>query len=145
MIRFTIPGEPVGKQRPRTVQNGGRVHSFTPIKTVMYERKVALACRDACRGQQMPLNEPLCVELWFYLPIPKSASMRLRDRLRNDWVTKKPDIDNLTKSILDGCNGIAYADDNQIAATVAYKIYADRPRTEVIIASLSSRREQKDE
>ena len=37
--------------------------------------------------------------------------------------TKKPDLDNLVKSVLDGLNGIAYVDDNQIIDIEARKEY----------------------
>ena len=52
--------------------------------------------------------------------------------------TKKPDIDNIAKAILDGLNGIAYGDDNQISELEIQKLYDSRARTEVEI----ERREQ---
>lgn len=140
-LRFTIPGEPVPKQRARQAQlPNGRVHSYTPAKTARYEERVAWSCKAAARGSQFDPGAPLCVEAWFYVPIPKSLSRRQQEALRGEWCTKKPDTDNLLKSILDGCNGIAYKDDNQIALTVARKIYSDCPRAEVDITILGSRK-----
>jgi Holliday junction resolvase RusA-like endonuclease len=38
--------------------------------------------------------------------------------------TKKPDIDNLTKAILDALNGIAWNDDAQVAQITAKKVWS---------------------
>ena len=35
-IRFSIPGQPMGKQRPRVVHNGSFSQAFTPKETVSY-------------------------------------------------------------------------------------------------------------
>lgn len=137
-VRFTANVIPRGKQRARTVNNGWGVHSYTPRETVIYERKIAWACRSACRGAQMPENAPLSLEAVFYMPIPKSANKGLRERMASERMmhTKKPDTDNMLKSVLDGCNGIAYKDDNQIAQIRATKVYSENPRVEVTISTI---------
>lgn len=137
-IHFTANVIPRGKQRARTVNNGWGVHSYTPRETVIYERKIAWACRSACRDAQMPENAPLSLEAVFYMPIPKSANKGLRERMASERMmhTKKPDTDNMLKSVLDGCNGIAYKDDNQIAQIRATKVYSENPRVEVTISTI---------
>ena len=137
-IHFTVNVIPRGKQRARTVNNGWGVHSYTPRETVIYERKIAQACRSACRGAQMPENAPLSLDAIFYMPIPKSANKGLRERMASERMmhTKKPDTDNMLKSVLDGCNGIAYKDDNQIAQIRATKFYSENPRVEVTISTI---------
>ena len=137
-IHFTVNVIPRGKQRARTVNNGWGVHSYTPRETVIYERKIAWACRSACRGAQMPENAPLSLDAVFYMPIPKSANKGLRERMASERMmhTKKPDTDNMLKSVLDGCNGIAYKDDNQIAQIRATKVYSENPRVEVTISTI---------
>ena len=47
--------------------------------------------------------------------------------------TKKPDIDNITKCILDGLNGVAYRDDTQVVEVSAKKIYAEKAEVKVEI------------
>lgn len=137
-IRFTVNAVPRGKQRARTVNNGWGVHSYTPRETVIYERKIAWACRSACKGAQMPENAPLSLDAVFYMPIPKSANKGLRERMASERMmhTKKPDTDNMLKSVLDGCNGIAYKDDNQIAQIRAMKVYSENPRIDVTIETI---------
>lgn len=139
MIQFTVMGEPVPKARARTTVQGGFAHSYTPSKTVQYERKVATACRNACRGFQFAPETPLKFTAWIYMPIPKSTGKRLTERLASGRVyhVKKGDIDNILKSLLDGSIGIAFKDDNQISAIRAEKKYSDCPRVEVKIEELS--------
>ena len=51
-------------------------------------------------------------------------------------MTKKPDIDNLIKFVMDslsGHNGF-FLDDNQVYTIYAEKLYSDNPRTEILIA-----------
>ena len=47
--------------------------------------------------------------------------------------TKKPDLDNIAKAILDSLNGIAYKDDSQIVSLLISKKYSDRPRVEITL------------
>ena len=39
-IRFSIPGKPFGKQRPRVVHRGSYSKAYTPEETVNYENLV---------------------------------------------------------------------------------------------------------
>ena len=50
--------------------------------------------------------------------------------------TKKPDIDNIIKAVLDALNGIAYKDDTQVVQVMAQKKYADKAFVEVAICEL---------
>ena len=43
-IKFTIPGPPKGKQRPRICKVNGRTIAYTPKQTIEYERLVMARC-----------------------------------------------------------------------------------------------------
>ena len=45
--------------------------------------------------------------------------------------TKKPDIDNIIKIVLDSLNGVAFADDIQIVSVKASKDFADSDFLEI--------------
>jgi Holliday junction resolvase RusA-like endonuclease len=124
-IRFTIPGEPTGKARPRVTKWG----THTPEKTVLYENLV-----KTCYDGEM-YDCPLVMEVTAYYNIPKSASKKNRELMLNFQLlpTKKPDCDNVLKIIADALNGIAYKDDSQIVRAVVSKFYAEIPRVEVEI------------
>lgn len=135
MISFTIPGAPRGKGRPRATRFGKGIRLYTDAKTASYEGLVALAAETALSGRA-PLTGPLCVSVLVKLPVPASASKKAREAMLNGTQppAKKPDLDNIVKAVLDGCNGVAFADDAQICWINAGKIYAERPGVDVIIS-----------
>lgn len=131
-IRFTIPGEPKGKGRPRFNRATGR--SYTPSGTVEYENLVKLFFNQSC-ADKFPDDAQLKMHLDMYYSIPKSASKKKRIGMGSGAIrpTKKPDIDNILKAVADSLNGIAYKDDSQIVAVECFKYYSDEPRVEVLI------------
>ena len=80
---------------------------------------------------------PLEINMKFYMLIPQYLSKVKKNRLTLEkevkYVTKKPDLDNLLKAILDGLNGIAYFDDGQVVKLSVEKVYSFNPRTEIEI------------
>ena len=134
MIEFTVEGRPVGKARPRVTRNG----TYTPKKTKDYEDLVKWSCRSKYKGE--PLKGPLRIEIVFYMYIPKNTSKaRIKKKLNDERLpTKKPDFDNLTKSITDAINGIAYEDDSQIVEAHIYKKFGKEPRAEVRITEMDA-------
>jgi len=124
-MKFTIPGEPVGKGRPRVTKWG----AYTPEKTVLYENLV-----KTCYDGKLHEGE-LIMSVEAYYQIPKSTSKRTAELMRLETIrpTKKPDCDNVLKIIADALNGIAYKDDSQIVDARVQKFYSDNPRVEVVI------------
>ena len=136
IIRLEIPGEPIGKARPRVSKFG----SYTPKKTKNYETFVK-ELFFAKHGQVL-LEGPLEVEIKAYFKIPKSVSKKRREEMINGQITptKKPDIDNVIKGIADALNDIAYEDDKQIVRVIAEKYYSEKPRAEVTIKTINDNR-----
>ena len=130
MRAFTIEGEPKGKGRPRFSVVNGRVHTRTPDGTVIYENMVKLSYRDACKEPMYDKDVPLVVQITAFYGIPKSTSKKKRQDMLFEKIrpTKKPDIDNLCKVVLDSLNQIAYHDDAQIVKATVSKFYSDYPR-----------------
>ena len=123
---FFIPGDPVAKGRPRAASIGGKARLYTPKKTEKYENLVRLACGDAI---SRPVSIPCYVRAVAVLPVPQSWSKkRTEAAIRGDELpTKRPDLDNYLKAILDGMNGVAFADDSQVVEISARKQYGVRP------------------
>lgn len=132
-VKFTVPGEPKGKQRPRTVKNrySGKTMTYTPEQTVIYENMVAYSYRQQC-GNKM-LDGAIEAKISAYFPIPRSESKRKKALMAAGeiWHTKKIDSDNLAKAILDSLNQIAFHDDAQVAKLIVEKRYGEQPRVEV--------------
>lgn len=142
-IKFTVPGEPRGKARPRTVRNKytGKVTTYTPDKTAEYERLIAFAYKRACGESFGKL--PLIVAIYAYYGIPKSWSNAKRTSAVEGTLlpTKKPDADNVVKVVCDALNGVAYDDDSQIVQLYVHKLYSHVPRLEVEITPVGERQQ----
>jgi Holliday junction resolvase RusA-like endonuclease len=133
-LDFTIPGAPRGKGRPRASRFGGGVRLYTDAKTASYENLITLAAIEALKGRAR-LEGPLCVSVMVRLEPPASASKKLRAMMLAGEVrpTKKPDLDNVVKAVLDGCNGVAFADDAAVCWINAGKRYAETAGVDVTI------------
>ena len=75
----------------------------------------------------------LKIDIVFELEIPKSLSKKKQELLVGSYNTKKPDIDNLVKSVLDAMNGVWFKDDGQICSVSAMKKYSREPKTIIVI------------
>jgi Holliday junction resolvase RusA-like endonuclease len=136
-IKFTICGEPRGKERPRVCRKGFKVFTYTPEKTSDYEKVVRNEFRENV-GIKFKEKTPIKVKITAYYKIPKYVS--------KDWIrkmnaglilpTKKPDADNVCKIILDALNGVCYEDDVQVCRLEIEKFYSERPRVEVEIEEM---------
>lgn len=116
-----------GKARPRMNTRTGR--AYTPTKTKNYEYLV----RELFILKYphfVPLEERLKVSIVAYFELPKQRSkLAEAEMLANiKSPTKKPDIDNITKIILDALNKFAYIDDTQITKIEVEKRYARSPK-----------------
>ena len=129
IYEFEVPGKIIGKGRPRLNSYTGVV--YTPTRTKDYESLVE---------QYFLLKYPrfkvlegrIKVSIIAYFSIPKTTKKAdINEMLENNISpTKKPDIDNIVKSILDSMNKFAFKDDNQITKlevekkySIEYKVY----------------------
>lgn len=78
----------------------------------------------------VPPRGAISLSVFFYKPRPQSMSKKVVH-----W-TKKIDIDNALKLVMDSMNGIFWNDDAQITMLMATKKYDEVPRTEVVIQYL---------
>ena len=129
-FEIEIPGTPIAKGRPRV----GKFGTYTPKKTADFESYVEY-CWAAEYGNIKPSEKPLNASIVFRMPIPKSTSKKNRAGMVNGDIrhTKKPDLDNMAKTVLDALNGLAYIDDSQIYSLTLFKTYSEQPGTHLII------------
>ena len=131
-IKFTVPGEPKGKGRPKFSRQGKFVKTYTPETTVNYENWVKICFLEA---KQSKLAGELKAEINCYFGIPSSYSKMKKGEAKKGLIrpTKKPDIDNIAKIVLDSLNGLAYDDDKNIVSCQIEKWFDNNPRVEVYI------------
>lgn len=105
-IRFSVPGEPVGKGRPRFNKNG---HAYTPAKTRSYEEIVRMHAIHAMRGKKL-LSGAISLSVTAFFPIPKYFTKAIREKALSGELLhqKKPDWDNVGKIVSDALNGVVY-------------------------------------
>ena len=132
-IRFIIPGPCVAKPRPRFSSKTGRV--YTPNKGHKYEKLVKESYGDnPCFEDQF-----ISIKILFKFEVPKSYSKKKRaEALAGNLRPTKADIDNYTKSVLDGLNKVAFLDDRYIFSIEASKIFAEESETIVEINSMKT-------
>jgi Holliday junction resolvase RusA-like endonuclease len=142
MIELTIPGEGVGKQRPKVfpvkTKSGGFIRrGVTPQKTVNYETLIRELFAVKYPGFE-PFTGPVWMMLYIYCGIPKSESMRRQQAMADGLIrpAKRPDVDNLIKSAADAMNGFAYRDDAQIVKVTAQKFYSRTPHVKIQLGAL---------
>lgn len=138
-ICFTVPGKPQGKARARTGYNPktGQVMSHTPDNTVLYENLIK-TCYMQETDKIYDNGEALSVSITACFEPVNGVSKKRREQMLQDMIrpTKKPDIDNIVKTVLDALNGLAYKDDNQVVQVLATKRYQDKARVDVTIVEL---------
>jgi Holliday junction resolvase RusA-like endonuclease len=114
--KFTIPGQPLPKERPRF----GNGRGYTSKATRDAEARVASSFQEQAgvtHAITEPIAGPLKVVARYY---------------RKNNVTA--DLDNCLKLTTDALNGIAWVDDKQIKKIRAdYAVDPDNPRTEIEI------------
>lgn len=135
-VKFTVPGQPKGKARARTVRRGGgKSFSYTPEGTVLYENLIKTCYLQDAGHVLFNDGQPLAVSITAFYEAPKSYSKKKKQEMLDGqlYPTKKPDIDNIAKCVLDALNKLAYRDDTQVVRLHMEKHYAEIPRVEVEI------------
>ena len=121
---FEIKEKAIGKQRPRYSSKTHRM--YTPTKTSTFEEKVKWAFKSKYNIETELSTKPFKAKIAVFEPA-KSLSKKKKEELikANAGYTKKSDIDNISKIILDALNGIVYKDDAQVVELEAQKIYGE--------------------
>lgn len=131
-VQFEIEGKPLAKGRPRFRKVGSFMSTYTPQETLNYENLVKTIYQI---NHDTYFNSEITSEITVYFDIPKSTSKKNTLLMLNEEIkhTKKPDCDNLAKTILDALNGIAFKDDSQVTDLIIRKRYAEKPKVVVVL------------
>lgn len=123
VFELVVPGNPRALPRMRRFRGG----FWNPAKARMNEFK--LLARNALQQQQramlFPKGTTLSMAITFYMRRPKSHFKKglLTPNARvNSSPPLIPDVDNLTKFVLDVLTGVVYHDDGQVTTLLTTKI-----------------------
>lgn len=134
IFKFTVPGKPQTKARPRFTRRGG---VYTKKETVDYEKTVRTCFSAATTKQNYLIKKDgpilVCIDACFPIPISWTKGKQLAAKNGTLQHTSKPDFDNVAKIIIDALNGLAWKDDSQIVSATVRKHFSENPRVEVII------------
>ena len=119
---FIVPGKPQGKGRPRVTVRGGYGHAYTPKRTREYEEAVR---QEFFLAGGILLEGPVRATVIAFYPIPKHAHGDKRADMEAGKILpeRKPDLDNIVKTILDALNGTAFRDDSSVVEIWSWKRY----------------------
>lgn len=122
ILDVTIPGQPVGKGRPKFVRATGR--AYTPKGTAEWERSAAYLFRSEYDGA--PVDGALSVTIIAVMQRPKRL-MRKKDPEDRIPCLTKPDIDNVVKSALDALvMGGVIRDDKTVWKVSSEKLFTSK-------------------
>lgn len=117
VISFRVHGLPIPQGSTRAwVLHGKPVITSTAKGLNTWRRLVADVAQNYAPSE--PWEGPVGIELHFGLPKPKSAPKRKRV-----WPDKRPDLDKLTRAVLDALTYVVFADDSQVIDIRASKDY----------------------
>lgn len=118
-VEFFVPGVPVpqGSSRAFLHKHTGRVIVTSANKQLGdWRSRVSWYARQAYMGGNL-IEGPVEVRSVFQLVKPKSSPKK---RLLPD---RRPDLDKLTRALLDSLTGVFYRDDAQVCRLIVDKIF----------------------
>jgi Holliday junction resolvase RusA-like endonuclease len=133
-IHFQVEGDPKGKGRPRFSRAGKFTRVYTDKQTLDYEAVIKFFAAQAM-GSTDPLETPVSVFLYIRHAVPQSYSKKRTEACLSglEQPCKKPDIDNVAKTYLDGMNGVVFLDDTQVVDLHVKKVYSAVPGVDVMV------------
>jgi Holliday junction resolvase RusA-like endonuclease len=130
-MRLTILGEPKPKQSAKFAKMGKFVKSYQPKEVVQNERNIRTQIISQLPKDFVPYKGGLKMTIIYVFPPLKSMSKKVIKKVEEGTLHKitRPDLDNLTKSLLDAMNGVVFIDDAQVVYLSLTKKYGNTPET----------------
>ena len=120
-IDVFVIGKPIAQPRPRATIRGKHAGVYNPKTADAWK---ALVKEKFYKYKGYAPEGPLTLAVTYYIPRPK-ALCRKKDPTGIIPHTKKPDIDNLTKAVMDAISDIGvWGDDRQVSSLQVEKFYA---------------------
>ncbi len=116
-IRFQVHGLPIPQGSTRVWMVNGKPITTSSAKGLGAWRRVVADVAQRYAPDK-PWGGPVLIDLHFGLPKPKSAPKR-----RRVWPDKRPDLDKLTRAVLDALTYVVFGDDSQVVEIHATKDY----------------------
>jgi Holliday junction resolvase RusA-like endonuclease len=137
-IEFTVPAIPVPQPRARATAFAGCARMYEAKATHPIHAFKA-SCRMAAQAAYSggPLEGPIVLECEFVLPRPTLPKKAGTYRFPH---TKRGDVDNLLKAVMDALNGITWRDDAQVYIVRASKIVAAQGEVPHVLIAITEQK-----
>lgn len=126
----------MAQSRPRFARHGRGVVVYEKKEMKVWRAECLELIKDVFRKEEL-IEGPLKIDATFYIRPPKyiSSKKKLKEKLEAEKIfcSKKPDIDNYLKALLDSMTGIVFKDDGQVVECRARKLYSLKPRIKFTI------------
>lgn len=141
MIEFTVLGkpQPAGSKRAFQNKHTGRIVVVDDAKgSRPWKQEVAGAAAERMNGSGELLDGPLEVRLIFHVARPKGhyGTGKNAGKVKGsapEFPAVKPDVDKLSRAVLDALSGVVYRDDAQIFRKAVAKLYGTPERVEIMV------------
>lgn len=126
-------GKPQAQQRPKhrmIVSKAGKAftQTYEPSESRNFKATLHVLAQDALKKAGIkPFENAVYLSVHVRVAVPQSISKKKRQQMLNGDIlpTKKPDVDNILKAIMDALNGVWYLDDKQVCEVNIYKSYKE--------------------
>ena len=138
-MKIHLPFAPVACPRPKISMRGKTPVPYYPQKYTTFRNNVKTWISNNYPEAMFSADSILYLHYTFVLPRPKSL-MRKKDPQGRIPHSKKPDLDNLVKSVNDAFEGLVFAQDSHVQMILAHKWIAakdEKPSIEVIVEEIS--------
>lgn len=128
---IVVAGDPVQQGSMIPVTRKGKTvlipDNSKPLKA--WRKTVTDTAQAFVRNEHWPIADcPVTVTIDFFMPRPATVD---RDR-----PSVRPDIDKLSRAILDSLTGVVFTDDSRVVELVARKHYAQRqPGARIVVTA----------
>lgn len=137
--KTTLYLKPMAQSRPRFARCGCRVVAYEKKEMKVWRAECSKLIKEAFETEEL-IESPIAIDATFYIRPPKyiSSKKKLKEKLEAEEIfcSKKPDIDNYLKALLDSMTGIVFKDDGQVVECRARKLYSLKSRIEFVIKEM---------
>lgn len=123
-ISFFVSGVPKAQPRVKAARRGKFVHIYTPDTAEEWKSKVRKLSAERISTK---IKTPVYVDMAFHIERPK-FHFRKNGTLKSTeyWVSKKPDVDNFAKAVMDAMTDAGvWEDDSLVVMLSVSKRYAN--------------------
>ena len=135
----TIFGTPKPQPRPRAFSRGGKTRMYDPGTSEDWKKEVGQQTTVLHRKN---LQGCLKVGLYFFFDRPRSHfktdAISLKSTAPKWYFSKRPDVDNLAKAVLDALTALnVWGDDSQVVILEVTKVWAPDKRSGCVLSILT--------